>query len=134
MCTCNNLNTVTYIELETSPAARSSQQREPRSIPRPDRIFPLPFTVSYTPTATVTMTADIAHTREEDSRPVVFFDIDNTLYSASSNISHEMGKRIHAYFLTLGMPDDEASELHHKYYKEYGLALRGLVRHHNVGS
>ncbi|KZV77193.1 pyrimidine 5-nucleotidase, partial [Peniophora sp. CONT] len=77
------------------------------------------------------MTADIAYT-QEDQRPVVFFDIDNTLYSASSNISHEMGKRIHAYFLSLGMPDDEATELHHKYYSQYGLALRGLVRHHNI--
>lgn len=38
-----------------------------------------------------------------------------------------------AYFLGLGIPDDEATELHHKYYTQYGLALRGLARHHNVG-
>ncbi|KAG5648982.1 hypothetical protein DXG03_000331 [Asterophora parasitica] len=30
-----------------------------------------------------------------DERPVVWFDIDNTLYSASSRISHAMGERIH---------------------------------------
>ncbi|KAI0030704.1 pyrimidine 5-nucleotidase [Vararia minispora EC-137] len=67
-----------------------------------------------------------------DDRLVVFFDIDNTLYSASSNISHAMGQRIHAYFTGLGFPDDEASDLHHKYYTQYGLALRGLIRHHSV--
>lgn len=31
----------------------------------------------------------------EDDRLIVWFDIDNTLYSASSNISHAMGTRIH---------------------------------------
>ena len=38
-----------------------------------------------------------------------------------------------AYFLSLGFPEEEASELHHKYYTQYGLALRGLVRHHQIG-
>ena len=38
-----------------------------------------------------------------------------------------------AYFISLGFPEEEASELHHKYYKQYGLALRGLVRHHQIG-
>ncbi|THH07074.1 hypothetical protein EW146_g9427 [Bondarzewia mesenterica] len=67
-----------------------------------------------------------------DDRLVAFFDIDNTLYSASSRISEAMGTRIHAYFLTLGISDKEASELHHEYYTLYGLALRGLTRHHDV--
>jgi hypothetical protein len=38
-----------------------------------------------------------------------------------------------AYFMTLGLSNEEASELHHKYYTTYGLALRGLIRHHDVG-
>ncbi|TPX64053.1 hypothetical protein SpCBS45565_g06153 [Spizellomyces sp. 'palustris'] len=63
---------------------------------------------------------------------VFFFDIDNCLYGKSVGIYSEMGKRIHAYFQTLGLPDAEASRLHHKYYTEYGLAVRGLVKHHNV--
>lgn len=82
----------------------------------------------------------------------MWFDIDNTLYSASTRISHAMGERIHgtlpgglewvlqqgltrilAYFVQLGIPHEEASELHHHYYKTYGLALRGLVKHHDVG-
>ncbi|KAJ7094668.1 pyrimidine 5-nucleotidase [Mycena belliarum] len=62
----------------------------------------------------------------------IFLDIDNTLYSASSGISAEMGKKIHEYFTSLGLGEDEASALHHKYYTEYGLALRGLILHHDV--
>lgn len=71
-------------------------------------------------------------TPKEDHRSIVWFDIDNTLYSASTKISQAMGQRIHAYFVTLGLDEDEASELHHSYYTQYGLALRGLTRHHNI--
>lgn len=87
----------------------------------------------------------------KDPRMVIWFDIDNTLYSASTKISHTMGERIHgmfthnryklflkvlsaAYFVSLGLDEDEASELHHKYYTQYGLALRGLARHHDIGN
>lgn len=65
-------------------------------------------------------------------KPVVWFDIDNTLYSAKCGIADCMGERIHAYFLSLGLSDEEASALHLQYYKTYGLALRGLVRHHSI--
>jgi len=87
----------------------------------------------------------------QDDRVMVWFDIDNTLYSASTKISHAMGERIHgwflqccdthplinhplAYFVSLGLAHDEAADLHHHYYTEYGLALRGLTRHHDVGN
>lgn len=87
----------------------------------------------------------------KDPRMVIWFDIDNTLYSASTKISHTMGERIHgmfaqnrwivslktssvAYFVSLGLDKDEASELHHRYYTQYGLALRGLTRHHDIGN
>ena len=36
------------------------------------------------------------------------------------------------YFVAMGLSHDEASKLHHKYFTQYGLALRGLVRHHQV--
>lgn len=78
------------------------------------------------------MTVELPQEAATDDRSIVFFDIDNTLYSASSKISQAMGERIHAYFLSLGLEDDRATELHHKYYTEYGLALRGLVRHHEI--
>lgn len=74
-----------------------------------------------------------ALTAMADDRYLVFFDIDNTLYSASSQISKAMGERIHAYFVNLGFPADEAKALHLQYYTKYGLALRGLTRHHDVG-
>ncbi|KAG2042303.1 pyrimidine 5-nucleotidase, partial [Suillus americanus] len=38
-----------------------------------------------------------------------------------------MGQRIHAYFVTLGLDDDEASKLYHTYNTQYGLAFRGLT-------
>lgn len=69
---------------------------------------------------------------DEDPRSIVWFDIDNTLYSASTKISQAMGQRIHAYFVGLGLDKDKASELHHAYYTQYGLALRGLTRHHDI--
>ena len=39
-----------------------------------------------------------------------------------------------AYFISLGLSNEEASELHQRYYTQYGLALRGLRRHHGVGN
>ncbi|KAI6035156.1 pyrimidine 5-nucleotidase [Pisolithus orientalis] len=68
----------------------------------------------------------------EDPRMIIWFDIDNTLYSASTKISQAMGQRIHAYFVSMGLDEDEASDLHFKYYTQYGLALRGLTRHHDI--
>ena len=42
--------------------------------------------------------------------------------------------RLVAYFVSLGLAREEAAELHHRYYTQYGLALRGLTRHHAVGN
>ncbi|KAI0251283.1 pyrimidine 5-nucleotidase, partial [Lactifluus subvellereus] len=67
-----------------------------------------------------------------DDRLVAFFDIDNTLYSASSQIAQAMGVRIHAYMASLGLSDEEASELKSHYYTQYGLTVRGLRRHYGV--
>lgn len=43
-----------------------------------------------------------------------------------------MAERIRDYFRTLGLDAREAEELHMHYYKEYGLAIRGLVKHHTI--
>lgn len=44
-----------------------------------------------------------------------------------------MQKLIHKYFVTHLQLDDESAEyLHHQYYKDYGLAIEGLVRFHNI--
>ncbi|KAL8691215.1 MAG: hypothetical protein Q9218_003511 [Villophora microphyllina] len=45
------------------------------------------------------------------SRPVLFFDIDNCHLSLTA---------------------EDADMLHQKYYKDYGLAISGLVKHHKV--
>ncbi|KAL7417786.1 Haloacid dehalogenase-like hydrolase-domain-containing protein [Mrakia frigida] len=67
-----------------------------------------------------------------DTRAVVWLDIDNTLYPKSSKIHLLMQQKIHAYFLSLGLSEEKASVLHKKYYSEYGLAIRGLVKHHEI--
>lgn len=74
------------------------------------------------------------HPYPDSSRPkyTIWFDIDNTLYSRHCQINEFMSQKIQAYFSRLGLPSDEAHELHQKYYKEYGLAIRGLIRHHSV--
>ena len=44
-----------------------------------------------------------------------------------------MGDLIDEYFMThLALSQQEANVLHQKYYKDYGLAIEGLVRHHKV--
>ncbi|CAG8263621.1 unnamed protein product [Penicillium salamii] len=50
-----------------------------------------------------------------DSRPVFFFDIDNCFF-----VKH------------LDLDASDAHMLHQKYYKEYGLAIEGLTRHHKI--
>lgn len=44
-----------------------------------------------------------------------------------------MGTLIDEYFQThLSLTQKDANELHMRYYKDYGLAIEGLVRHHKV--
>ena len=66
-------------------------------------------------------------------RKVFFFDIDNCLYPKSYAISDHMGALIDAYFMKhLSLSKEDAIELHQRYYKDYGLAIEGLVRHHKI--
>jgi pyrimidine and pyridine-specific 5'-nucleotidase len=67
------------------------------------------------------------------NRKVFFFDIDNCLYPKSYQIHEKMAVLIDRYFQeNLGVTPEEATELHQRYYKDYGLALEGLVRYHKV--
>ncbi|ODQ66004.1 pyrimidine 5-nucleotidase [Nadsonia fulvescens var. elongata DSM 6958] len=69
----------------------------------------------------------------EDADIYFFFDIDNCLYSRSTLILEMMQQQIRAYFCnTLSVTEDEAEELHRTYYREYGLAIEGLVRNHKI--
>lgn len=64
---------------------------------------------------------------------IFFFDIDNCLYHRSTRIHDLMQIYIHRYFMKhLHLNDKEARDLHMHYYKQYGLALEGLVRLHKV--
>lgn len=64
---------------------------------------------------------------------IFFFDIDNCLYRRSTRIHDLMQIYIHRYFKkNLHLNDKEAHQLHMYYYKQYGLALEGLVRLHKV--
>ncbi|KAI9672471.1 MAG: hypothetical protein M1817_003237 [Caeruleum heppii] len=68
-----------------------------------------------------------------DSRPVFFFDIDNCLYSRSKRVHDLMQDLIDKYFVShLSLAPEDASQLHKTYYKQYGLALEGLVRFHKI--
>ncbi|KAL1953971.1 hypothetical protein VTO42DRAFT_1887 [Malbranchea cinnamomea] len=68
-----------------------------------------------------------------DSRAVFFFDIDNCLYSRNHRIHDLMQELIDEFFKThLSLSHEDAVMLHHKYYREYGLAIEGLTRHHKI--
>lgn len=72
-------------------------------------------------------------TAKTSELPVFFFDLDNCLYSQSHGISQLMGEKIQAYFAkSLRLTDADARVLHHRYYKDYGLALQGLIKHHRI--
>ncbi|OAL64548.1 pyrimidine 5'-nucleotidase [Trichophyton rubrum] len=61
-----------------------------------------------------------------DSRPVFFFDIDNCNDLAN-------GDTVDKFFVKhLSLDVEDAVMLHHRYYKEYGLAIEGLTRFHKI--
>ncbi len=61
------------------------------------------------------------------------FDLDNTLYPASSNLFHQIDTRMGEFvakFLNVDMA--EARRIQKQYYRDYGATLRGLMRHHGL--
>lgn len=62
----------------------------------------------------------------------MLFDLDNTLYPASSGLMQQMDRRIGEYVQQrLGLPEPEASQIRNRYYTTYGTTLRGLQQHHS---
>jgi pyrimidine and pyridine-specific 5'-nucleotidase len=119
------------------PANESTQAAPPTDTSR---------TIHFSPVATF-----INRYTEPDDRYVVWFDIDNTLYSRSSNVLQAMQNRILGqsysiisfscsrivdYILKCKLANDEASaaKLQHRLYKQYGLTIRGLVHEYDVGT
>jgi putative hydrolase of the HAD superfamily len=63
----------------------------------------------------------------------ILFDLDNTLYPASSGLMHSVDTRITEYVQSLlGVEPAEAVDLRRQYFVDYGTTLRGLQYHHAV--
>ncbi len=76
------------------------------------------------------MSAEPADLRHVDTW---LFDLDNTLYPASSGFMAQIETRMTGYVERVtGLPRDDAYRLQKKYLADYGLTLGGLVAHHGV--
>ncbi|KAI7869913.1 HAD-like domain-containing protein [Spinellus fusiger] len=69
---------------------------------------------------------------EKSQQPVFFFDCDNCLYHKRHGLLELTQKNITDYFQRMGLPQEEALELRKRYYLDYGLSVRGLIKHHNI--
>ncbi|KAF0635518.1 hypothetical protein FPSE5266_06970 [Fusarium pseudograminearum] len=70
---------------------------------------------------------------DNTEKPVLFFDIDNCLYSRNYKVLELMSGLIDSYFKNhLGLSPDEAERLHKDYYQQYGQAIEGLVRDYQI--
>ena len=64
---------------------------------------------------------------------VWLFDLDNTLHNASHAAFRGVNEGMNRYIVErLGFSDEAAAELRHRYFRQYGATLLGLVRHHGV--
>ncbi|CEL07004.1 hypothetical protein ASPCAL10170 [Aspergillus calidoustus] len=69
----------------------------------------------------------------EPEKPVLFFDIDNCLYSRQIKVQEVLSGLIDNYFEKhLGLSREQAVFLLREYYKHYGQAIEGLVRRHQI--
>ncbi len=61
------------------------------------------------------------------------FDLDNTLYPASTRLFDLIDARMSAYVQRLlGCEQAEARRVQKDYFRDYGTTLAGLIRHHKV--
>jgi putative hydrolase of the HAD superfamily len=61
------------------------------------------------------------------------FDLDNTLYPASSSLFPQIDVRMRRFIAErLNLPLDEAFALQKRYYREFGTTLRGLMLVHRI--
>ncbi len=70
---------------------------------------------------------------KNSKHPVFFFDLDNTLYPKSSGIDQLMARRIELFFVEhLKLPLEESQHLGARFYQDYGLAIKGLIKHFSI--
>lgn len=63
----------------------------------------------------------------------IFFDLDDTLYPASSGLWPVLKARMSQYMIeVMHIPAEDVPGLREKYFKQYGTTLRGLQANHNV--
>ena len=63
----------------------------------------------------------------------LFFDLDDTLYPASTGLWLAIKDRMNLYMLErLGLPENDIPVLREQYFKMYGTTLRGLQERHKV--
>ncbi len=63
----------------------------------------------------------------------IFFDLDDTLYPASSGLWHEIKDRIGLYMgQKLDIPQEQIQPLRRQLFEEYGTTLRGLQAAYNI--
>ena len=64
---------------------------------------------------------------------VLIFDLDNTLYSRKRDLFSLIDQRINLYMSDIiGIPQEEVDGLRRRYWRDYGVTLGGLIRHHGV--
>jgi len=63
----------------------------------------------------------------------IFFDLDDTLYPASTGLWQAIKERMNLYMRDhMGFDPAEIPHLREKYYLQYGTTLRGLQAHHEI--
>ncbi len=61
------------------------------------------------------------------------FDLDNTLYCATSNLFGQIDIRMESYIAEfLELEPEEAFKVQKRYFREYGTTLRGLMDRHEI--
>jgi len=63
----------------------------------------------------------------------LLFDLDETLYPRQAGVMKNISRLIRQYMVEyLGLAAEEAGELAHRYYLQYGTSMRGLILHNNL--
>jgi putative hydrolase of the HAD superfamily len=61
------------------------------------------------------------------------FDLDNTLYPASTNLFPKIDKLMTSFITEhLKVDNEEAVKIKNEYFQKHGTTLNGLIKHHNV--
>ena len=72
-------------------------------------------------------------TRDFSGIATWIFDLDETLYPPSAGLLAQVDARMTAYIAReLGLAEAEADRLRRLYWRDHGITLAGLVRHHAV--